>query len=76
VDTSALLTAVTGPGGVVVLAVIFALGFYKGWWVPGYIYTEARDRAAKLDDQVDRFSQALEHLTDEVRDGRRADHAP
>jgi uncharacterized membrane protein YciS (DUF1049 family) len=76
VDTSAILAAATGPGGVVVLAVILAFGFYKGWWVPGFIYTETRDRAAKLDDQVDRFSQALEHLTDEIRDGRRAGHDP
>ena len=58
----ALLQALGDASGwavAVALAVTFAYGFYKGWWVPGFVYQREVKRADENDQTVEQATAAL-----------------
>lgn len=49
-------------GWVVLVAVLLlaAWGFYKGWWVPGYVYQRELERGDRAEDAVDASTRTTE----------------
>lgn len=63
-------TALADAGGwAVVVAMIVAAGisFQRGWVVPRFVYDREVARGDKLETQLDRMTESLERLNDDIQ---------
>lgn len=61
-----ILTAITGTGGALVLAVVALAALLKGQWlVPAYIFEKERERVALLNSENANLNEAIKSLTED-----------
>lgn len=54
------------------LAILGLVAFFRGWIVPGYIYTATVARLDRVLEGLGTVTAAVKDLTDEIRGDRRA----
>lgn len=68
-----------GPVAILLVGIgLLAIGFVRGYVVPGWLYRQERDQRAKAETQLDRNTEAIEAMTATVKEalrvsGRNAD---
>lgn len=61
-DLAAQLSDLGGFALFLLVVVVAAVGLYKQWWVPGWIYRQERESRLKAETQATRNAEALEKL--------------
>lgn len=66
--TTARQLADIGAAALLILTwALLAIGYFRKWYVPGWLYDSLREDWRVLRDQGDRNAKALEALVDDVR---------
>lgn len=53
-------------GGVPFVLWLWLFGYYKKWWVPGWLYTREYNRAQRMEDAVWRLSGVSERVLPKI----------
>lgn len=69
-----LLKALSDLGGTalfVLVVIVAALGLYRQWWVPGWLYKQERTARLSAQEEARKLSISVQRLTQSLRDERR-----